>query len=138
MKIYLGCKRQKNECTYCYTIYTDDRKVHHDIKKVEAYGNFLDYIKAYEWGLNRLKVMAQNKVVDENEELTILIESKNVYTWFEKGVATQPYLNAFCDLQWALSLIVNPTVILHSKTVNKNVIMKKQKEEVFKITDLLG
>lgn len=139
MKIYIGNKKSKGKYKYGLTIYSDNGVVLHSsvAHRPLMTNKFDNSIDALNWGIKKIKVLAQNGSIKEDENILLAIGGKTLYTWFEKEVATEPYTIPFSDLLLEMSFILNRVEIIHSDNTDKKVLYRNTTEEKLeKVTDL--
>jgi hypothetical protein len=131
LKVYIGCKKAEGKYKYGLTIYSEKGALLHSstIHKAIESNKFDNVLDALEWGIKKLKVLSQNKVISEDEGILLVIGSKTLYTWFEKDVATEPYTKAFSSLLLEMSFILNRVEIIHSVNGAKKVLYRSTSED---------
>lgn len=131
MKAYIGTKKVDGKQQYGLTVYSEKGNIlHSSIMHDELKENkFENALLALAWSTKKLKSLTQNKVLDEQEGITLIIASKTIYTWFEKQVAPEPYTLLFSDISLEMSFLFNPVEIIFSKTGEKRVVYKNSQED---------
>jgi hypothetical protein len=139
MKAYIGLKKVDGNYRYGLTVYSEQGYLLHSSTKHEDIkeNKFENALLAINWGAKKLKTLTQNKVLDDQEGITLIIASKTIYTWFEKQVAPSPYTGILSDILLDMSFLFNPLEIIFSKAGDKRVVYKNSQEEVTKLTDFL-
>ena len=141
MKIYTGMQKEDNKFVSGVTVHTEKGELVKSTRVFNApstnkYDNQLFLL---EWAVKKIKTWSQNKVIDDNETITLFIPSKTVYTWLEREVAPEPYTVRFSDILLDLAFISNPVEIIFSKSAISRVSFKESHEEKLeKVTDLFA
>lgn len=126
MKVYVGTKKVEDRYRYGMTVYSDKGEVLHSSMKTDSVSpnKFQNTLLAIQWAVIKLKALSQNKTICDTEPVVFIINSKTVYSWFDKGISPSPYLLLFNDILLELSFMSNPLEILYIQEGNKKVLYR--------------
>lgn len=140
MKVHIGSKKENPNWLRGVTIYDDSgRSIYCDssVLRDAGDGKFSRVLKTLLWGIKKVKLLGQSGDIREDEKIFLIIDSKTVYSWFEEGVAPEPYIDIFSDILMELSFIRNEVEIIYSQKL-KVLFHKdtKSSSDYTKVTDL--
>lgn len=119
LKVYIHNRKIKDTYEKALTVYSNRGKLlYSDTGRIlePEMQKFDKTLYAIEWGLKQFRKIAQNGVVSEEEPVTLFICSKTIYDWLEKEKCPANYTDVFYNIQMELSMLLNETEIIYSKT----------------------
>ncbi len=138
-RVYIGSKKANLHPLKGVTIFKSDGSVVFSdvaILRDVADNKFDRVLKTLLWGIKKVKMLGQHNIIDEQSDIFLFIDSKTVYTWFEKGAAPVPYIDIFADVLFELSLVRNQIEIIYSQNSRVSYEKHNTTDEYVKITDL--
>ncbi|MNV66252.1 hypothetical protein D3C71_1589970 [compost metagenome] len=144
MKLFIALKNDpanKKKQKRGFTLYSESGKVltsgvagvaKDDLK-------FSGYLTTINWALNRLKTLIDNRVLSDEDTITILINNKTIYNWLEKEKSPKEYVVKVSDIYTTLSYFNNPLEFIHSESTSSRVLFRDTSEDKgVKVTDLFS
>lgn len=110
MKVYIGFKKMSNgKVKRGMAIYTKTGKMLCNIIEKFSHSSvnkFDEYLATIKWGIRKFRHELEYVYGDlEVTSADIFIDSKTVYSWFEKGTSPVLYIEEFSDILFDLSFI---------------------------------
>lgn len=139
MKVYISARNQGGKSQYGLAIYDNNGKL------IDSYTKFAPIpenkfdvpLDAMIWGVRKVRLLSQNNKIDKYEPINLFISSKTLNTWFEKGVAPEPYTIKFSDLLLEANFLINPTELVLNTNIEKKVRYENSVEDKpIKLTEL--
>lgn len=141
MKVYISSRKQGDRCQYGLAIYENDGRLIESFTKYEVLpeNKFDIPLNAMVWGIKKVRALSQNNKIDKYEPINLFMSYKTVNTWFEKGVAPEPYTVKFSELLLEANFLLNPTELVLHTNVEKKVRYKNSKEDApIRLTEMFA
>ena len=139
MKVYINARKQGDRCQYGLAIYENNGKLIDSFTKyAPTPENKFDIpLDAMIWGVRKVRMLSQNNKIDKHEPINLFIASKTLNTWFDKGVAPEPYTIKFSELLLEANFLINPTELVLNTNIEKKVRYQNSVEDTpIKLTEL--
>jgi hypothetical protein len=140
LKAYIGTKKVDGKYRYGLTVYSETGAVLHTSIMHDAISEnkFENGLKSIDWATKKIKTLTQNKSLDDQESIVMIIASKTIYGWFQKDVAPEPYTVLLSDIFLELSFFTNSLEIIFSQNGEKRVLYRNSNDDkAIRVTDLL-
>lgn len=141
MKAYISARKKNGVYQYGLAIYDNNGRVLNSSVKHEqiSENKFTNPLEAVKWGIQKIRSLGQNKKIDDQTPITLIISSKTLYTWFEKETAPEPYTVLFSETLLEVEFLLNPTDLVFNKDIEKKVRYKNSEvDKPIKVTELFA
>lgn len=129
MKVVVGQKKVNGKYQYGISVTSKDGKKYTATEfDVVSDNKFKNYLLLLTWATNKLKYLTMTGGFGEEERITLFINNKTVYTWFDNSLAPSPYTVLFSDLLLDLAFVVNDIEIIYSPSVHKSLTYKNSND----------
>lgn len=129
MKVVVGQKKVAGKYQYGLSVTSKDGKKYTATMFDSISENkFNNYILMLTWVTNKIKYLTMTGGFGEEESITLFINNKTVYTWFENNVAPSPYTVLFSNLLLDLAFVVNDIELIYSSSIHKTLTYKNSED----------